>query len=46
MAMDTEALLEKVNSAPNTEGLGGIPGLFGKLRFGSVFVGVFFSFFL
>ncbi|CAN0226491.1 unnamed protein product, partial [Hapterophycus canaliculatus] len=28
MGLDMEALLEKVNSAPNTEGLGGIPGLF------------------
>eukprot|EP00903_Cladosiphon_okamuranus_P018672 g17186.t1 len=28
MGMDMDALLEKVNSAPNTEGLGGIPGLF------------------
>lgn len=25
-----DALLEKVNSAPNTAGLGGIPGLFGE----------------
>lgn len=32
MGMDMDALLEKVNSAPNTEGLGGIPGLFGELR--------------
>lgn len=31
MGMDMDALLEKVNSAPNTEGLGGIPGLFGEL---------------
>lgn len=30
MGLDMEALLEKVNSAPNTEGLGGIPGLFGE----------------
>ncbi|CAN0193805.1 unnamed protein product [Ectocarpus sp. 12 AP-2014] len=28
MKLDMEALLERVNSAPNTEGLGGIPGLF------------------
>lgn len=32
MRLDMEALLERVNSAPNTEGLGGIPGLFGELR--------------
>ena len=30
MHMDTETLYDKVNSAPNTEGLGGIPGLFGE----------------
>lgn len=30
MRLDMEALMEKVNSAPNTEGLGGIPGLFGE----------------
>ncbi|CAM9703546.1 unnamed protein product [Pylaiella littoralis] len=28
MRLDMEALMEKVNCAPNTEGLGGIPGLF------------------
>lgn len=32
MRMDMDALNEKVNSAPNTEGLGGIPGLFGELN--------------
>lgn len=30
MALDMEALFEKVNSAPNTQGLGGIRGLFGE----------------
>lgn len=32
MRMDVEALIEKVNSASNTEGLGGIAGLFGESR--------------
>lgn len=32
MRMDMETLIEKVNSASNTEGLGGIAGLFGESR--------------
>lgn len=32
MSLDKEALMEKINSAPNTQGLGGIRGLFGEFQ--------------